>query len=185
MTFLAFLRTWLVSIAVCLPLLALLLIPQLMRSRAGSGQLLIIGTFALLVLLVAAFVLAPVMSAIAAPVAERWTPRSALRRSRAVWRSRTGRAWVALGGAVLAYAAAQGVGYWVGVVVPSVRDNPAFGSGVSEARWLIDYPAYTLQAVAIYAITTLAIAGYGCRIRAISLAAAPAEVRTGEPAVRT
>ena len=89
----------------------MLLIPELMRSRAGSEQLLMIGTLALLGLLVTAFILAPVMSAIAAPVAERWVPRSAFRGSRAVWRSRTGQAWLALGGAVLVYAAAQAVGY--------------------------------------------------------------------------
>jgi hypothetical protein len=184
MPFFAFLRTWFVSIVVCLPLLALLLIPELMRSRAGSEQLLIVGTLALLGLVVAAFILAPVMSAIAAPAGERWTPRSALRESRAVWRSRTGRAWLALGGAALVYVAAQVVGYWVGAVVPSVRDNPAFGSGGSEARWLIDYPAYALQAVTIYAITTLAIAWYGWRIRVISLNPTPADVRTGELAAR-
>ncbi|MGI9824450.1 hypothetical protein [Agromyces sp. Marseille-Q5079] len=184
MPFFAFLRTWLVSIVVCIPLLALLLIPELMRSRAGGEQLLMIGTLALLGLLVAAFILAPVMSAIAAPVAERWTPRSALSATRAVWRSRTGQAWLALGGAVLVYAAAQAVGYWVGAVVPSVRDNPAFGSGASAARWVIDYPAYALQAVTIYAITTLAVAWYGWRIRVISLTATPADIRTGELAAR-
>lgn len=39
----AFLRTWLVSVVVCIPRLALLPIPELMRSRAGSEQLLMIG----------------------------------------------------------------------------------------------------------------------------------------------
>ena len=53
--------------------------------------------------------------------------------------------------------------------MPSVRDNPAFGSAESGARWVIDYPAYALQAVTIYAIATLAIAWYGWRIRGISL----------------
>ena len=37
----------------------MLLIPELMRSRAGSEQLLMIGTLALLGLLVTAFILAP------------------------------------------------------------------------------------------------------------------------------
>ena len=162
----------------------MLLIPELMRSRAGSEQLLMIGTLALLGLLVTAFILAPVMSAIAAPVAERWVPRSAFRGSRAVWRSRTGQAWLALGGAVLVYAAAQAVGYWVGAVAPSVRDNPAFGSAESGARWVIDYPAYALQAVTIYAIATLAIAWYGWRIRGISLSMTGAHGRTGDVAAR-
>ena len=173
----SFLRTWLASVVVCLPLLALLLIPELMRSRAGSEQLLMIGTLTLLALLVSAFIAAPWMSAIAAPVAERWTPRVALAKTRAVWRSRTGGAWLALGIAVLIYAAAQAVGYWVGTVVPSVSDNPAFGTDGSEPRWLIDYPAYVLQALTIYAITTLAIAWYGWCMRSLSLA--PTEI--GQP----
>lgn len=172
-----FLRTWLVSLVACLPLLALLLIPELMRSRAGSVQLLMIGVFALVALLVAAFIAAPWMSAVAAPVAERWTPRSALGKTRAVWRSRTGMAWLTLGIAVLIYAAAQAVGYWVGAVVPSVSDNPAFGTDESEPRWLIDYPAYVLQAVTIYAITTLAIAWYGWRMRSLSLASTSVRTR--------
>ncbi|WP_203580878.1 hypothetical protein [Microbacterium hibisci] len=183
MPFIAFVRTWIVSIVGCLPLLILLLIPELMRSRAGSEQLLIVGSLTLLVLLAAAFVFAPLMSAIAAPVTGRWTPRSALRRTRAVWSSRRGQAWLAVGGALLVYGAAQAVGYWVGAIAPSVRDNPAFGSGGSDARWIIDYPAYVLQAATIYAITTLAIASYGWRIRVIcltALTAAPADVRTGE-----
>ena len=177
MSVVTFHRTWLVSIVTCLPLLALLLIPELMRSRAGSEQLLMIGTLALLALLVAAFIAAPWMSAVAAPVAERWTPRSAVGQSRAVWRTRRGSAWLALGVAVLIYAAAQALGYWVGTVVPSVSDNPAFGTVASEPRWLIDYPAYVLQALTIYSITTIAIAWYGWRMRTLSLASTGARTR--------
>ncbi|RXZ48639.1 hypothetical protein ESP57_06470 [Agromyces fucosus] len=176
----AFLRIWLACVVACFPLLALLLTPELMRSRAGSEQLLMIGTFALLALLVAAFIAAPWMGAIAAPVAERWTPRVALAKTRAVWRSRTGSAWLVLAAAVLIYAAAQAVGYWVGTVVPSVSDNPAFGTDASEPRWLIDYPAYVLQALTIYSITTLAIAWYGWRMRTLSLASAGARTRASE-----
>lgn len=170
-------RIWLTSVVVCLPLLSLLLIPELMRSRAGSGQLLMIGTLTLIALLVAAFITAPWMSAVAAPVAEHWTPRSAIGRTRAVWRSRTGMAWVTLGVAALIYAAAQAVGYWVGIIVPSVSDNPAFGTDASEHRWLIDYPAYVLQALTIYSITTLSIAWYGWRMRTLSLASTSARTR--------
>jgi hypothetical protein len=155
-----------------------------MRSRAGSEQLLMVGTFALLALLVAAFVAAPVMSAIAAPVADRWTPRSAVQTTCAVWRSRTGQAWLTLGVSVLIYAAAQSVGYWVGAVVPSVSDNPAFGTDPSASRWLIDYPAYALQAVTIYAITTLAITWYGWRIRSLSLASPSARTSASGAAAR-
>ena len=95
-----------------------------------------------------------------------------------------GQAWLALGGAVLVYAAAQAVGYWVGTVVPSVSDNPAFGTDESEPRWLLDYPAYALQALTIYAITTLAITSYGWRIRGISLSMTGAHGRTGDVAAR-
>lgn len=175
----AYHRTWLITVVACLPLLALLLVPELMRSRAGSEQLLMIGVLALLVLLVLAFVIAPVLSAVAAPVPGRWSPRSALPTTRAVWRSRTAQAWLALGVAVLLYGLGQAVGYWVGTVVPAVSDNPAFAADPSEPRWLIDYPAYALQAIVIYAITTFAVAWYGCRIRTLALALRP----TGDTAV--
>ncbi|WP_350347639.1 hypothetical protein ABIQ69_13490 [Agromyces sp. G08B096] len=167
-------RTWLTITAGSVPLLALLLVPELMRSRAGSEQLLMIGMLLLLALLVAAFVAAPVFAALADPAPGRWTPGTAFRSTRRVWRRRPAGAWLALGVSLAGYAAAQVVGYAVGAAVPAVSDNPAFAEGGTEPRWLIDYPAYALQAVVIYLVTTLALTWYARRIRALALELGPA-----------
>jgi hypothetical protein len=168
MSLVSFLRGWAVTALGCLPLLVLLLIPQLMRSRAGSESLLMIGMLLLFALLIAAVVLAPVLSAIAAPVDGTWQPRTALRSARDVWRRRAGQAWLALGMLVV-YGAGQAVGYLLAEAVPYVHDNPASATDPSAPLWVIVYPAYMLQALVIYAVTTLAIALYGARIRALAV----------------
>ncbi|MFF2272235.1 hypothetical protein ACFVTX_08165 [Agromyces sp. NPDC058136] len=159
MPFVTFLRGWAAVAVGCLPLAALMLTPQLMRSRAGSESLLMVGMLLLLALLAAAIVFAPVLNALATPVAGRWEPRTALRSTREVWRRRTGQAWLAFGALVLVYCAGQAIGYLVGEAVPYVQGPP----------WVIDYPAYVLQAVVLYAVTTLAIAVYAARIRSLSV----------------
>ncbi|MCK9794464.1 hypothetical protein M1843_11975 [Isoptericola sp. 4D.3] len=172
-------RTWLACLAGCLPLLVLLLVPQLMRSRAGSEQLLILGTGLLLVLLTVAFVLAPVMAAWSAPVGRSWEPRTALRATALVWRLRKRAATTALVAAIAVYAAGQVVGYWIGAAVPYVSDNPEHLIDPDQPLWVIHYPAYLLQAVVLYLATTLAVAVYGWRIRALSLQ--PAAATTTAP----
>jgi hypothetical protein len=169
MQILTFLRSWAGVAVGCLPLFALTLVPQLMRSRAGSESLLMVGVLALFALLAAAVIAAPVMSAIAAPKAEAWLPRTALRSTAAVWRRRSGQAWLALGGLVVLYGIGQAIGYAVGAAVPYVFDNPEFASDPDAARWVIDYPAYALQAIVLYACTTLAIAAYATRIRSLAI----------------
>ncbi|SKC81884.1 hypothetical protein [Krasilnikoviella flava] len=164
-----FARTWLGCLVGCLPLLVLLLVPQLMRSRAGSEQLLMIGTGLLLVLLTAAFVLAPVMAAWSAPVRGAWEPRTALRATAVAWRRRRGGATIALLGGIAIYAGGQALGYWIGSAVPYVSDNPEHLTDPSQPLWVIHYPAYVLQAVVLYLATTLAVAVYGWRMRSLSL----------------
>ncbi|WP_345542548.1 hypothetical protein [Microbacterium jejuense] len=154
----------------CLPLLALLLVPQLMRSRAGSESLLMAGVLALLVVLTAAVILAPVMSAFAAP-GDGWRPRTALGATRRVWRTRRAQAWLALGLSALLYAAGQVAGYALAEVVPYVHDNPAAAGDPTASPWIIDYPAYALQAAVIYLFTTLALAVYAVRLRSLATAA--------------
>lgn len=164
-----FARSWLAHLIGCLPLLALLLVPQLMRSRAGSEQLLMIGTGLLLILLTAAFVLAPLAAAWSAPVRGSWEPRTALRATAAAWRHRRGSATIALLAGVVIYAGGQTVGYWVGSAVPYVSDNPAHLTDPSQPAWIIHYPAYVLQAIVLYLVTTLAVAVYSWRMRSLSL----------------
>ncbi|TQM18511.1 hypothetical protein FB391_3892 [Microbacterium kyungheense] len=165
---LVLLRTWAAVVLGCLPLLALLLVPQLMRSRAGSETLLMLGVLALFLVLAAAVALAPVMSALAAPVEGVWQPRTALRSARRVWRTRPGQSWLALGLFALVYVTGQVVGYALGEAVPYVRDNPQAAGDPSAPLWVIDYPAYALQAIVIYLFTTLALAVYAARLRALA-----------------
>ena len=65
--------------------------------------------------------------------------------------------------------------------MPLVSDNPAFASDPDAPRWIIDYPAYALQAIVLYACTTLALTAYAARIRALALGLAPANVRSASP----
>jgi hypothetical protein len=163
-------RIWAAVMLGCLPLLALLLVPQLMRSRAGNESLLMVGVVALLVVLVAAVILAPVMSAFAAPVDGAWQPRTALGATRRVWRSRRAQAWLALGLFAMIYVAGQIAGYALGSAVPYVHDNPAFPGDPAASPWIIDYPAYALQAAVIHLFTTFGLAAYAARLRSLAVA---------------
>ncbi|KAF2420864.1 hypothetical protein [Microbacterium sp. B35-30] len=186
MRILMFLRTWAAVVLGCLPLLALLLVPQLMRSRAGSETSLMIGVLALFTLLAAAVVFAPRMSASAAPVDGVWEARTALGATRRVWRTRAVQAWLALGAFLVVYGVGQAVGYLVGTLVPYVHDNPAAVNDPAASRWIIAYPAYALQAVALYVCTTLAVAIYAARMRTLAIGLTPpapggAARRRGQP----
>lgn len=158
-------RTWLACLIGCLPLLALLLIPHLMRSRAGSEQLLLIGTGLLLVMLVAAFLSAPMISAIAAPEPGRWDRATAWRSTAAVWRTRRGSAIGALVTGVVLYGVGQALAYGVGTIVPYIEDNPDHLTDPAQSPWILHYPAYALQAFVIYVLTTLAVAVYATMLR--------------------
>ncbi|MFE6997676.1 hypothetical protein ACFVAE_17085 [Microbacterium sp. NPDC057659] len=170
------LRTWLVCLFACIPLLALLLVPQLMRSRAGSEQLLLLGTGLLLVLVTAAFIVAPVLSSVAAPGSARWARRTSMRTAAEVWRTRTGRAAAALIAGIAVYALGQTVGYGVGVIVPYIEDNPAHATDPTQSPWILHYPAYALQAVVLYVATTLAVAVYATLLRTADQARVAASV---------
>lgn len=161
------LYTWFGCLIGCLPLLALFLVPQLMRSRAGDERLLLAGTTLLLLLLVSAFALAPVMSSWFSPIKPIWEPRTALRSARTVWRRSTRGAVGALAVGIAVYAAGQAVGYAIGAIVPYVSDNPAHINDPTQSPWLIHYPEYALQASFLYVTTAFAVAVYSWRIRAL------------------
>jgi len=169
MSFRILLRHWLACLICCLPLLVLLLIPQLMRSRAGSGELLMVGTTLLLALLIAAFILAPEISARFAPARDGWEPGSALHSTRQLWRRRPGATSAALIVAVVIYAAGQLLGYALAELVPYVTENPGRLSDPDAAMWTIRYPAYALQALVLYISTTGAVAVYALRLRTLHL----------------
>lgn len=156
------LRTWGAMCLAGLPVLIVLLIPALQRSRAGSGALLAVGVTVLLTLVVLLVVVAPLISAIVAP-GPSWRPSGALRSTGRVWREHRRSAVVALALFVVGYVLAQVVGYGVGVLVP-----PFTGEG---AALRFDYGAFALQGVATYAVVTASASVYADRIRRRAIAA--------------
>ncbi|MFZ4264766.1 hypothetical protein [Streptomyces arboris] len=161
-------RTFAACLAVNVPLLALLLIPQLMRSRAGSEVLLTVGLLLLFALVVGAVVFAPEVSAKVAPAGPHWLPGGARARVRALRReSRRTYLW-RLGEFVALYIAAQGVGGLIAWLLPHVADNPARATDPTASVWIIDYPNYAVQAGAMYVCICFALAWYATRLRADS-----------------
>jgi hypothetical protein len=53
--------------------------------------------------------------------------------------------------------------------MPYVSENPEFGAP-GEARWIIHYRNYAVQAVAIYLFSCLSFAWFGARLRQLSVA---------------
>ena len=141
-----------------IPLLALLLTPTLMRSRAGSESSLIIGTTLLLLLLAALAVAAPPLAAWFAPAHPHWTARGAARATGRAWRQHPRRALGAAGLAVAIYAVGQIAGLALAEILPYAL--PAPGGG-----WDILYERYALQAVLVFACA--AYTAYALGIRGI------------------
>ncbi|MFJ6609305.1 hypothetical protein ACIQPT_03410 [Streptomyces sp. NPDC091289] len=165
-------RTFAACLAVNVPLLALLLIPQLMRSRAGSEALLTVGLLLLLALVVGAVTLAPEVSAKVAPAGPDWLPGGARARVRALRREDRRTYLWRLGEFVALYVAAQGVGGIVAWLLPHVADNPAHVTDPTASAWVIDYPNFATQAVAMYVCICFALAWYATRLRAESVRSA-------------
>ncbi|MFI1806090.1 hypothetical protein ACH415_21080 [Streptomyces californicus] len=161
-------RTYAATLVVNLPLLALLLVPQLLRSRAGSEALLTVGSFLLLVLVTSAVVIAPEVSARVAPAGDHWRPGRARSRTRAMLRSDRRASLRSLAEFVGLYIAAQGVGGVFVWMMPYVWANPAHEADPAQSAWVIDYPNYATQAAAIYLCVCFAVAWYATRVRARS-----------------
>lgn len=165
----AFVRTF-VGIAILgLPLLALLLTPQLMRSRAGSELLLVVGLVAVMGLLAGMVVLSPVASAWLAPREPDWTPGTAMATAKHVWREHRRGAWAALLVLVACYLVSQVLAYGFAELVPYVSDNPAFVDGGDHPRWVIHYGPYAAQAAIIYLTICVGVAWYAARLRALAV----------------
>jgi len=159
------LRVWAGVAGFGLPLLALMLTPPLMRSRAGSESLLGVGVLLLFILLVGLVVVAPVAAGAAAAQPPAWTAGTALSSTWRVWSRHRSHAWHALGGFLAVYLAGQIVGYGYAELVPSVIAN---GPGPG---WTILVGPYVAQSLILYAATTLAAAMYALRLRRAPLGA--------------
>ncbi len=161
----ALLLTYAAAVPACFPILALLLVPSLMRSRAGSEALLAIGSTLFLILIVAALIAAPVISAVAAPVVPHWERGTATDTVRALRRSRPRTFWWTAGEFFAIVIASQLAGLGVALVAPPVASNPARATDPTAPAWIVDYPNYALQACVIYLVICLAVAWYGTRLR--------------------
>jgi len=162
-------RVTLASFVANLPMLALLLVPQLMRSRAGSETLLFVGATLYCALIVIAVTTAPRVSAWAAPRVEAWTRRTAGHKARDIRRTRGRDFWQRVGEWLLLFLLAQAAGLFVAWLMPYVWDNPEFGAP-GEPRWIVGYRNYAIHALAIYLFSCLSFAWFGARLRQFSIA---------------
>lgn len=153
------LRAWAGLALIGLPLLVLLLIPQLMRSRGSTEQLMMIGVGLQMVLLAGLIIAAPVGAALTAAAPPAWLPRTALWAARDTWSGNRRTGWMALGVFAVVYTAGQVVAYGFAAVVPYAETNEPLPG------WTIHYGPYAVQALIIYGWTTLAAALYAVRLR--------------------
>jgi hypothetical protein len=156
------------SLIANLPMLGLLLVPQLMRSRAGSEAQLMVGASLYSVLILAALAAAPLVSALAAPKPGRWTAGTATRTALEIGRARPRDFWRRVGEWLGLFVLAQAVGLLVAWLLPYVWDNPGFGAP-GEPRWILDYRNYAIQAVAIYLFSCVSYAWFGARLRQLAV----------------
>ena len=156
-------RAFVASIVANLPMFALLLVPQLMRSRAGSETLLAIGTLLYLALITVALLITPRVTARVAPN-EGWSPSTANATVHRVFRTQPRAFWQRVGEWFVLFALAQGAGLLVAWFLPYVSDNPGFGIP-GQSRWVIDYSNYFIQAVTVYLVSCFSFAWLGARLR--------------------
>lgn len=162
-------RIFLATTLANLPMLALLLVPQLMRSRAGSETLLFVGSTLYIALIAVALMIAPPVSAWAAPRVELWTTRTARLTAREIRRTQTREFWRRVGEWSLFFVLAQAAGLSIAWLLPYVSNNPEFGAP-GEPRWLIRYGNYVAQVVIIYLFSCLSFAWFGARLRQLAIA---------------
>jgi hypothetical protein len=158
----------LASVVAYLPMLALLLVPQLMRSRAGSETLLLVGSSLYCVLIVIALATAPRVSALAAPESDQWTTRTAGRTARELGRIQPRDVSWRVGEWFLLFLVAQAAGLLVAWLMPHISDNPEFGAQ-GEPRWILHYRNYAIQAFVIYLFSCFSFAWLGARLRQLSI----------------
>ena len=170
----------LASLVVNLPMLVLLLVPQLMRSRAGSETLLLIGSTLYCALVAFALMIAPRVNAWVAPWADVWTASTAGRTARGILRTQAQELWRRVGEWLLFFLLAQAAGFCVAWLLPYVEDNPAFG-GPGEPRWVIHYLNYVVHVVTIYLVSCLSFAWFGARLRQLAVAGHRADLLQAAP----
>ena len=161
------LRVFLASTIANVPMLCLLLVPHLMRSRAGSETLLMLGTTLYLGFIALSLVTTPQLTAWVAPHGESWSPSTARAAVHAIRRGRPLAFWQRLGEWCILFVAGQTAGFVVAELFPYIEENPRFGVP-DQPRWLLHYGNYALQAVTVYLFSCLSFAWWGTRLRAMT-----------------
>jgi hypothetical protein len=161
-------KIFLATLVANLPMLALLLVPQLMRGRAGSETLLFIGSALYLALIAVALTISPRASVWTVPRAGVWTARTARQTVHSIRRSHAREFWLRVAEWLLLFVLAQAIGLFIAWLMPYIRDNPQFGAA-GEPRWIINYGNYAVQAVTIYLFSCLSFAWFGARLRQLAL----------------
>ena len=164
----AFLRATGASVLGNLPMLVLLLIPQLMRSRAGSEPVMAVGVLLYFALVLVMIVIAPVLSAWAAPIGETWRPATARRTTATIRKALPKAYWFRVGEFFGLFLLAQGAGSFMTWMIPYIWENPEFKANPEANQWVIDYQNYSLQAMTIYLMSCVASGWYGTRVRDLS-----------------
>jgi hypothetical protein len=121
-------KIFLATLVANLPMLALLLVPQLMRGRAGSETLLFIGSALYLALIAVALTISPRVSVWTVPRAGVWTARTARQTVHSIRRSHAREFWLRVAEWLLLFVLAQAIGLFIAWLMPYIRDNPQFGA---------------------------------------------------------
>ena len=159
-------RVFLASTVSNLPMLGLLLVPQLMRSRAGSETRLAIGTVLYLALISVALLTTPRVTARAAPN-EGWSPPTANATVHRIFQTQGPAFWQRIGEWFVLFTLGQVAGLLIAWFLPYVADNPRFGIP-GQSRWVLDYGNYFVQAVTVYLFSCFSFAWLGARLRALA-----------------
>jgi hypothetical protein len=165
----ALVATWGAMLVVAAPLAAVMLTPQLMRSRVEAAPgLSWLGISLFLALSAASVAIAPAVSARVAPAPPAWLPGNARAATRALRRQAPGLWWRRAGEFAAVFVCSQVAGGYVAWLMPHIWRAPATADR-RDPGWVLDYPNYATQAVVMYGIICLGSAWYATRVRQLVL----------------
>lgn len=146
-----FLRAVLSAAAATLPVLVLLLIPQLVHGGAGSPELAALGGPWLNGLFLAAIILIPKINGALDPQVPDWTSSTAMASATRVWRTRIWLAILAALALLAIFAAGQTAAYFVGVASPAIVDGDLIYTRFLVQELVVYLLGYVLS-LAVYTV---------------------------------
>jgi len=166
--FAAFVLTTIAASFFALPMLALMLVPELMSSREGSESFLAIGTTLYLALVVLLVVFTPAISGIVAPTPLGWTWKRALGTANTLRKTMPRAFWLRVAEFIGVFVLAQVVGMLYAEANPYLYMVREYAQEGESIYWEINYPNYYRQALLVYGITCVGAGWYGTRLRALA-----------------